>query len=85
MKFFTEPALSQKSRFFASLRMTGEGFRMTTIVFPLLRHSLQGRGGFYGVFHKNVRRKFSDLNMVESNTLDRIRNFNYKSVILILE
>jgi len=44
IRFFTEPALSQESRFFASLRMTGEGFRMTNMVFPLLWHSLQGRG-----------------------------------------
>ena len=30
MRFLTEPALSQKTRSFASLRMTGKGLRMTT-------------------------------------------------------
>ena len=40
IRFFTEPALSQESRFFPfaplRVRMTGEGFRMTNMAFPLL-------------------------------------------------
>ena len=32
-------------RFFTSFRMTGEGFRMTNMASPSLRHSLQGEGG----------------------------------------
>ena len=41
-RFFAEFTLSQWQRFFTSFRMTGEGFRMTSMAFPSLRHSLPG-------------------------------------------
>jgi hypothetical protein len=45
MRFFTEFTLSQWQRFFTSFRMTGEGFRMTNMASPSLRHSLLMGGG----------------------------------------
>ena len=51
IRFFTEFTLSGKERLLASLRVTvSEGFRMTNIPIPTLRHSLpgeriKGRGG----------------------------------------
>jgi hypothetical protein len=41
MRFFTEFTLSQWQRFFTSFRMTGEGFRMTSMAFPSVRHTLR--------------------------------------------